>query len=84
MAIEIGEMDGKIGGLCAQSAELVRQTARRRVKWFLRDEMRPSFESLLISAESALRSTQRKFASCCLSKEIATWVLPWMSACSDR
>ena len=32
---------------------------RRRAKWLFRDVMRPSLDSRLISAESALRSTQR-------------------------
>ena len=31
----------------------------RRAKWLFRDVMRPSLDSRLISAESALRSTQR-------------------------
>ena len=36
-----------------------RQTARRMVKRFFRDVIRPSLDNRLISAESALRSTQR-------------------------
>ena len=35
------------------------QTAQRMAKWLFRDVMRPSLDSRLISAESALRSTQR-------------------------
>ena len=50
---------GQRGELLAQGAGLARQTVRWRVKWLFRDVMRPSLDSRLISAESALRSTQR-------------------------
>ena len=50
---------GQRGELLAQGAELARQTVRCSVKWLFRDVMRPSLDSRLISAESALRSTQR-------------------------
>ena len=36
-----------------------RQMLRRMVKWFFRDVIRPSLDNRLISAESAIRSTQR-------------------------
>lgn len=38
------------------------------MKWLFRDVIKPSLDDRLISAESALRSTQRKSASCCRSK----------------
>ena len=48
-------------------------TSFKSSKWFLRTEMTPSLHSLPISAESALRSTQRKSASACLSKGISNF-----------
>ena len=38
------------------------QTVRRRAKWLFRDVMRPSLDSRLISAESALRPMQSLWA----------------------
>ena len=46
-------------GLCERGAGAGGQTVRRRAKWLFRDVMRPRLDSRLISAESALRSTQR-------------------------
>ena len=46
-------------GLCERVAGSVRQTVRCSMKWLFRDVIRLSLDSRLISAESALRSTQR-------------------------
>ena len=49
----------RAGTIARRRAGSDRQMLRRMVKWFFRDVMRPRLESRLISAESALRSTQR-------------------------
>ena len=48
-----------VGDLADKATLAGGQTVRRMVKWFFRDVIRPSLDSRPISAESALRSTQR-------------------------
>ena len=49
----------RAGTIARRRAWSDRQMLRRMVKWFFRDVIRPSLDNRLISAESALRSTQR-------------------------
>ena len=55
-----------------------------RTKWFLRDAMTPWAARRLISAESALRSTQRKSASCWRSNGMSNSLFPHLSANERR
>ena len=71
---EVPQTDGDAG----------RQTARCSVKWFFREVMRPRLDSRLISAESALLSTQRKSASCWRSNGMSNSAVPFCSATERR